>query len=519
MAKATPIENVSEITDDYIERVLKGHYSGNLTKQLTPLMIKTLAFDYKQKARNLDWLFKGKTTITITPDPEVILKNAMKEDSYGIRTLSSFLDSIGATFSGETLQDGKCNYKNQSMRISRVISNTGSTDLVKAVLAKDSYSGNIIIRNIGRNDLYTYNPETDTVSTGDIRRSKKSTDLTDGEHFWYRNSAGYYECATVEQAEMKVKRAIDDIHLQECLSQLDAGTVIMSIEINDFITASSGGVSSCFGFGGMHHMGWINYFRADFGIMVYMQNREDRFSKVGRQWLLMKMTENGEDFEAPAYKFQKPYGRIQKSHTNLVNAYVLAAIKDKWGYKEKDFEKITSGNISHCSVSDTCLQRDGSHSRHSGYTDTGFGDSAYGMQLKEGTAYKGQYMAFPYVSQHSSRQQNGRSLIFNFPDALDMSGQPTNSGNFESHQNSRTDSPTGYIPPYKVVTCSVSGESVLNAECTMMPDGTYVKTSLLIRAFNPDLVPEDEPATPEVVEVAEEAPITEEELDFDEDEF
>lgn len=518
MATLTPIEDVSDISEAYIMQVMQQHYSSSITRKITPFFLKQMVYSYKQKAKNLDWLFKGKTTITIQPDAEKILKGLLSESAYGIREITGFLKSVGATYTAKQLQDNKCTWNKQEMRISRVISLSADSDIIKAVLAKDAYSGSVT-RNPSSNGIVNVDQVTDTVILKDLTRwNRDSFDVTDGSNIWIRSSSKLYECIHKSQSSMSIKRAIDEIDIVGSLAQIDSGTVVMSIEINDFITASNGGVSSCFGFTGMHHMGWMNVWRADFGIIIYMQNKSDRFSKIGRQWLLMKMSEDGEDFEAPTFKFQRPYGRIQRSHTELVTSYVFDAIKEKWGYIPSQFIKITDGNVQAVSVSDNMLQEGGSSSRHSGFFDRSFASESPGYQLKEDVAYEGQYLAFPGMGK-DSKYQDGRSLIFNFPDALSPAGQPTNSGNFESHQAKRSSSGIGANKPARLVKCAVSGEEVLNLECTRMPDGSMVKTSILIKSFNPALV-EDEPKK-EVVEVTPvvEAILPEEVLQFDEDDF
>ena len=517
MAKIVPIEKVSEITESYIDKVMHQHYSKDVTKKLTPLFSKTLAFDYKQKARNLDWLFKGATTITIQPDAEKILVDLLRDDAPGIRVLTDFLKSVGATYTADQLQNSKCTWKKQEMRISRVIQMASDSDILKAILARDKYSGRIrrAYEDIG---VAKIDSVTDTVHLSAItNHSNDTTDVTDGKFIWVRTSNHLYECIDISQSEMVVRKKINDINLEDTLGQIDAGTVILSIEINDFITASSGGVNSCFGFGGMHHLGWMNYFRSDFGIMVYMQNKSDRFSKVGRQWLLMKMTEGAQDFDAPAFKFQNAYGRIKKSHTDLVTQFLLEEIEKKWGYTRADFHKVTDGILNAVMVSDPCMSQGGSHSRHSGFTDSAFSNSAPGFMLKEDKAYKGQYIAFQGMG-IESKYQDGRSLVFNFPDAMNPAGVVTNSGNFQGNQASRKGSSTGIIPPARLVKCAATGASVLDKECTMMPDGSWIQTDILIRSFDPLAIPAEEPKVVEMAPMVEDT-ISEEELQFESDDF
>lgn len=520
MAKITPISKASEISETYIEKVMHQHYSHEITKDITPLFLKTLEHDYRQKVKNLDWLFKGETTITIQPDAEKILADLKRDDAYGIKILLNFLKSIDATATAEQLQKGKCSWNKQEMRINRVITQANDSDIIKAVIGKDRYSGKV--RRAGEtNGISQVDTLTDTVHlhTDMTSRANDSRDATDGQHIWVRTNNKLYECIDKSQSQMGVRRQVDEINLEETLGQIDAGTVVMSIEINDFITASSGGVSSCFGFSGMHHLGWMNYWRADFGIMVYMQNKSDRFSKVGRQWLLMKMTEDGVDFEAPAFKFQKAYGRIKKSHTDLVTTHIMEAIEEKWKFKRSDFVKITNGSLNATMVSDTCLSSGGSHGKHSGYTDTAFSEHAPGYQLKEDKAYKGQYLAFNGFGGVESRYQDGRSLIFNFPDALNPKGIVTNSGNFQGNQTNRQQSSTGYTAPAKLVTCEATGKTVLDKTCTHMPDGTWVQTDILIRSFDPAAIPVVEEKPEEAhVEIVDEV-LSDDELKFDEDDF
>lgn len=511
------IDDVKDISEEYITRTLKKHYNSSITAALTPLMVKTLTYDFKQKAKNLNWLFNGKTTVSISPDPEKTLKDLMQNNSGGINVLIDFLNGIGATYTAALLQESKCIYNKQEMRITRVIEMLPNiTDIVQAMLQGNSLRGNLI-----QDELLPYVKSTIAAKTETIMYSTKSShsirygkDATDGTNIWIQQSNGFYECYPNKNYQAVVKRPIDDYDIHDITKQIDGSTVVLSIDPNDFITASNGGVSSCFGFSGMHHLGWMNYWRADFGIIAYVKNSNDRMYKTGRQWLLMKMTENNQMFEAPAFKFQKPYGKLTLAHTKLVEDFVFGKIKEAFGFTRNQFTRISSGSLQKASVSDTCMTTQGSHGIHSGYTDTSFMDSAPGYQLKADTAYKGQYVAFPYLV--SDNYHDGRSMIFNFPDALNMQGIPTNNGGFTANQTHRSKSSLGVIPPAKLVTCAATKKEVLDKECVQMPDGSFVLTEVLIKQYDPSAIP-DIAKKEETVIVQEEVQTYD--MDFDEDDF
>ena len=70
----------------------------------------------------------------------------------------------------------------------------------------------------------------------------------------------------------------------------------------------------------------------------------------------------------------------------------------------------------------------------------------------------------------------------------------------------------------RLVKCAATGASVLDKECTMMPDGAWIQTDILIRSFDPLAIPAEEPKVVEMAPMVEDS-ISEEELQFESDDF
>ena len=507
--KINPIEKVSQITPQYIKDSIAAHYPAEVSSKVSDLFAHTLAFDYKQKAKNLKWLFGDNTSITIDADPEKVLKSLKANGAYGIQNILQFLDAQDATYTAEQLSEKKCTYQKQVMRVSRVIEMASkNADIIANIL-----SGNHLqfstIGSTTYSDVFSYNirklsfTERASINT----RMEGNALKTDGTCVIYKNSLDMYEVYGRDEVTVTPRGGIMDIDVNRALNQIKAGSVVVSMDLNDMITCSSGGVSSCMGFSGSYHNGWMNTFRADFGLIVFLKNEDDRFYKLGRQWLYARFTKDGQVFRSPALKFQRQYGGINNQHGELVRNFIFEKAEKAFGkeFALKNFDRITSGGLS---PKETSLNVSGSP--RAGYLDSGFDDGAVGFAMKENTLFKGQRCAFP-AYQSCSYPNSGASVIFDFPDALALDGHPSHNGGFQGQTRRRTENMLGVIPPYKFVECSVTGNQVLDSECTFIPNqdgagGTYITTSLLVKAFDPKLLPQEEEVeeVPEAVAVAEE---------------
>lgn len=497
--KITPITNVSQITPEYIKDSIAAHYPKEVSSKVSDLFAKTMAYDYKKKAKNLKWLFGDSPTVTLDADPEKVLASLKRQGAYGIKEILSFLDSVGATYTAKQLAVKKCTYQKQEMRITRVIDLAGnSSDLVKAILAESNlninYSRSDLRQELGlfASDLgYSY-------MEGMTKSFNRDSVWTDGKLFWFKNSRGFYEALDPKDIIFTIKGGIRDYDIDRALNQIQAGSIVISMDLNDMITCSSGGVSSCMSFSGSYHNGWMNTFRADFGLIVYMKNPDDRFYKLGRQWLYLRFTKDGQVFPMPAMKFQRAYGSITQQHTQLAADFIFQRAKEAFGWNENDFDKITNGGLSKLETSLNV-----SDSPRAGYLDTAFDFSCPGYGMKENTLFKGQRVPFPNM-QACHYTHSGASLVFDFPDALAIDGLPSHNGGFRNNFRNRKDAQLGVIPEYKIVTCSSSGKELLDVECTFVPNldgigGKYIETSLLLECYDPNYVAQEVVAVMEAV--------------------
>jgi len=517
-SKIVPITKVSQITPQYIKDSMKSWYSADVTNKMTDLFAQTLAFDYKRKAKNLKWLFGDDTTITIDADPEEVLASLRKNDARGIRPVLAYLDSVGATYTAESLSNKKCTYNKQVMRVKRVIEMTLSdTSVSKTILSGQSF------------DYATKKPYTIDIKTGVAYtalgvvkaetangRGKPETTFTDGDNLWVKAADGMYECHAEDNLTIVVKGGIRDHNIDQVLGQIQGGSIVLSMDLNDMITCSNGGVSSCMGFSGSYHLGWMMTFRSDFGLIAYLKNPDDRFHKIGRQWVHLRLTKDGMVFDTPAMKFMQNYGQLNEQHVELTSSHILKVFEDKFKIKASDFKKETGG-----SFGGTMASLNVTSGSKAGYLDGGQSRTCPAFALKKGTLSPKQPYAFPELSGGNFEQ--GTQVVFDFQEALSIDGVISNGGQFSVISRSVSRPNTSGKAQYKLVTCDVTKESVLDVECTFIPDvsgagGKYIQSKLLLQAFDPELLPKEEPDVVEEPVVAEPETIEEDE-DFDETDF
>ena len=289
--------------------------------------------------------------------------------------------------------------------------------------------------------------------------------------------------------------------------------IVLSQDISDILTAGVGSAKSCLSPTNSHYQGTFQNVRADFATILYVPSSTSGFDKSGRQWVYLRMTENGIMFDQPFIKFQRRYGNITDQQLATVTNYINSKVKEAFGFDMlKDFTYSTDVEIKNAECSPNAKSP---YSGGAGYLDLEVSSSAPLYALKEGTISDTQLEAFSRNAKHA---HSGVSCLLNLPDALALDGEPTNSGNITKDFGSNVKNPLGITPTYKYVTCKVTGNTVLTVDAIVLEDNSWVSREAVAQLIG-DTTTKVVVETPQEV-VEEPTQITSEELEsFDMEDF
>jgi len=478
-----------EVTRDYIKASLEHHYRSKGYK-ISDDMVTLLEYDYRRKVDNLDWLFQGKTRVRISPSKDEIYKSVLRE-----QTIADFLVLISKVLAATydiSLIDGYVTVNKQKTRISKA-----KEMLVNAEIPSDLGDiGSRYTKQTLSSNKNPYRPYSDI----DIKNH------TSG----FRTMGGLVSkpigVTTVIGTDADVQRRwcnLDSIDTERVYQLAQGGDVVLSMDINDYITCSSGSVSSCMGFNGSYHLGWMMHFRSDFSLMAFTHDPRDQFHKIGRSWVFVKLTENGEKFARPFYKISKTYGAFTTSHCKAIDSTIQDAAKTI-GFTDKPRRVSNCGwgdNDSKWMVSPNMRNVNGILGSSSGYFDWTISDT---IPIVE---YNGEYKVTPFAS---SNYRRGPVTLLNFPDALDVFGEFTMEGHLTNLPNHPFPALHGWNEHYKqFVICSLSGKRVPVRDAIKLADGSWVDKFAAARVLSgKSLTLEEEP-------VAEQTAVVEPEIDLD----
>jgi hypothetical protein len=469
----------AEVTREYIRASLEHHYRSKGYK-ISDDMVTLLEFDYKRKVDNLDWLFQGKTRVRISPSKDEIYKSVLKE-----QTVSDFLGLISKVLGASydiSLIEGYVTVNKQKTRISKA-----KEMLVNAEIPSD-------LGSLG--DRYT--KQTFLSRKNPYRRHSNVDGKSHTIGFRTTNNlvirpVGLTVIVGTNDDVQRRWHNLDSIDTERVYQLTQGGDVVLSMDINDYITCSSGSVSSCMGFSGSYHLGWMMHFRSDFSLMAFTHDPKDQFHKIGRSWVFVKLTENGEKFARPFYKISKPYGSFTASHCKAIDATIQSSAK-AIGFIDKP-KRVTdcgwgSGD-SKWMVSPNMRNVNGILGSSSGYFDWQISDTTPIVE------YAGEYKVTPFSSGNYRR---GPVTLLNFPDALDVFGEFTMEGSLTNSPNHPFPALHGWNEHFKqFVECSLSGKRVPVRDAIKLADGTWVDKFVAAKVLSgKSLTVEDEPVVPQV---------------------
>jgi hypothetical protein len=261
------------------------------------------------------------------------------------------------------------------------------------------------------------------------------------------------------------------LDVNKIINAMNSTEVILSIDINDFITCSEGGVSSCMSMNNSYHLGWMMHFRSDFSIMTFTHKKGDSFYKTGRSWTFVKLTEDGLPFSRPFYKLSKIYQALNKGHINIVDNYIQKQAMDILNMKKpsKRVSGTDYGSNKHI-VSPNMRNTTSGTVQGTGYFDWAVDDT---VPIWE---FEGE---FPVVPFSPSNYKKGPICLLNFPDALDVDGAPTNEGAFRNTPEHNHSAFFGWNERYKqFVKCKATGKRMLLRDVLELNDGTFIDKAL-----------------------------------------
>jgi hypothetical protein len=221
-------------------------------------------------------------------------------------------------------------------------------------------------------------------------------------------------------------------------------------------------------------------FRSDFTVIAYTKSSGDDFTKAGRTWIYLRMTEDGMIIPRPFFTVMRPYGNINGAQYELIIKHIKTAIDENFGVSASDWKPYDGLASDSVSINCTGWGRwsgsrapyiDWSHAK-SHYPSFSALQKAFNKNPEGFTQSKLQPgEAFPY---DNTNYPDGNTIILNFPDPLTLSGQLTASGILIAKGGGGTSKALGILGDMNETTCSITGKQILTRDALQMPDGKWV---------------------------------------------
>lgn len=473
-----------DVTKAYILNSLNHQYRGKNYK-FSDELITRLYSDFQLKCRNLDWLFQGQMTITLKPSAEDLFESLKKNQQ--VQDFMALLQASGYTVDQDNFISGYVLIDKQQMKFSKVneIIYDGKPPVITGPSA-ERLTKIALVPQVNK-----YRPEAMLNNSKDFSRA-------DG--LVVNSHRSYVSVHMAEQVQRTWKTKIDTNEIAQMLNSSD---VLMSLDINDYITCSEGGISSCMSMGSSstRHLGWMMHFRSDFSIITFVHKGSDRFYKTGRTWTYLKLTEDGLPFARPFYKLSRTYGELNDGHIRSVDNHIQKQIEDNLGLsnpkKHSDHREVGYDNYK--SIASPNMQNVNGSFNGTGYFDWPQDDSGYWNKLPL-WEYKGQFPVTPFTEDNYSR---GPVCLFNFPDALNVYGESTNESLFRNDPKQSIKVLHGWNERYpQFVECSVTKDKVLLRDTLELFPGVYIKKSIAIAQLAGKEIEVDKPVEEEIAAVA-----------------
>ncbi|MCI4436220.1 MAG: hypothetical protein JHC33_05345 [Ignisphaera sp.] len=432
------------MTKKYIRDALEHHYSG-MSYKFSQDLIDILYADYLRKKENLRWLFGDEDRIFINPSDDAIYDALFASEELRV-FFDLAVDILGSKLPKDLLLKGLIDVGKQQVKLSKAWDMIKESKNMPRAENKKYYSSTIIKA-----------PSKYRV-TKERKESKQFTN--EGTYNWFKLG----NCLVIASLEDAVYTLVTDFNTQRVSDQIQGNPVLLSLDINDYITCSSGSVSSCMSMGNSYHLGWMMHFRSDFSIMSFVHKKGDVHYKIGRSWLYLKLTEDGLVYPRPFYKISKRYGDLTRTHCSSIDSYIQEKARSLgFSYPTKRQDVTGWGNAdSKYAVSMNMRNVSSFFSTNSGYFD---------WHIDEVTPiweYPGDYKVVPFTAEV---YKNGPVCLLNFPHALDVNGKPTVAGNFNDRISSDSRTLVGWAEKFpRFVECKFSGNRILLQDAIKIGD-------------------------------------------------
>lgn len=482
----------SGVNKAYILDSLNYQYRGKNYKFSDDLLT-ILESDFKRKAKNLDWLFQGQTRISVKPSAESLFNSI--SDNIHVMDFVTIARIFGYGIDAENFVAGYVIIDKQQVRLHK------ARELIRSK-TPPILSGDIADRLVStriRAVKNKYRPEAHLNTNNRITPVNDLIINTDGLVVSVHNK-------NVVNSSWR-SGVFDTDHIS---SLLNSSEVIMSIDINDYITCSEGGISSCMSMNSSstRHLGWMMHYRSDFSVITFTHKKGDPFYKTGRTWTYLKLTEDGLPFARPFYKLSRVYGELNDGHVRAVDAYVQEHIREHLQLgepkKHTDHKAVSYGSFK--SIVSPNMQNAGGNYNGTGYFDWPQDSTAVWSRLPL-WEYEGTFPVVPFTSEN---YEKGPVCLYNFPDALDVDGNATTQSLFTNEPKHTTNTLIGWNERYKqFVTCSVTGAKTLLRDTIEVSKGVYMhkeQAAIILsgKTIEPVVVEEVVAQEVKVVEVSDE---------------
>lgn len=450
-------EVYKDITKSYILESLNHQYRGKGYKFSDDLLT-ILESDFKRKARNLDWLFQGKTRIALQPSAESLFQSL--QDNRDATDFITIAKAYGYTVDAQNFTSGYIVIDKQQVKFHKVVE-------IMSKLQPPELPEELVGRLIEQrlvSKVNKYRPEMTLLSSnlhgiGSVYSTHKKL------------------CIAIHSNDSvtKVWTSSRFIDVDRINKLLNSSEVIMSLDINDYITCSEGSFTSCMSMnsGSSRHLGWMMHFRSDFSVITFTHKKGESFYKTGRTWTFIKLTEDGRPYPRPFYKLSRVYGELNASHVTMVDTHIQDSITKNLNLgnpkKHTDSKIARFGELK--TIVSPNMQNTDSYYVGNGYFDWP-GDSTTVWSRLPLWEYNGIFPVTPFTQEVYSK---GPVCILNFPDALDVFGNPTNKPLFENDSTHSHKTCFGWNEHYKqFVTCQATGVKTLLRDALEVTPGIYV---------------------------------------------
>jgi len=453
-------EVYADITKKYIHYSLNHHYRGK-NYEFSDDLLTILESDFKQKARNLDWLFQGKTRVSLKPSNNDIFMSIQGDSS--VSDFITVAEAVGYKVDTENFVNGYVIINKQQVKLHKV------RELILA----------------GKPPILPKELSTRLVNTSISDPSNKYT--TKASYISVSNDFNMVGEVLVRTKDLQVfiqpqsaitstwKRGVNPFDTDYISTLLNSSEVVMSLDLNDYITCSEGSFSSCMSMNSTssRHLGWMMHFRSDFSVITFTHRAGDSFYKTGRTWTFLKLTENGLPYARPFYKLSRVYGELNNGHVSVVDTFIQKNVTENLGLSNpkkhtdhksvyyNDFKYIVSPN----------MQNTNSNYIGTGYFDWPSDNTTLWERLPL-WEYKGEFPVTPFTQEVYAK---GPMCLYNFPDALDINGNSTNKSLFTNEPANTYNNCFGWNEKYKqFVRCQATGSKILFRDALEISKGVYV---------------------------------------------